>query len=101
MRRADECELDEVSGPPEASLESCDEAAEATPRQRGECPAQLLDEFVHRMADHGRSIQGDLMQADPEYAMWQLARARTTDDAPLRQVAAQLFACLDPGTRAA
>lgn len=76
-----------------ASLEACDESAVDAPR-REDCPTVLLERFGDRMAEHGRTILPAVMLADREYAMWQLARARMTEDAELRQLAAELFSRL-------
>ena len=59
------------------------------------CPTELLGSFTLLMAGHGRCVSSSMMLGDREYAMWQLARARATDDPPLHRVAAQVFARLD------
>jgi hypothetical protein len=78
----------------ETSLEASDESPEpdATPRY---CPTTLLASFALLMAGHGRCVNTDMMLGDREYAMWQLACARATDDAELCDVAARLFAYFD------
>jgi hypothetical protein len=77
-----------------ASLEASDEreAQEASPRY---CPTGLLAGFALLMAGHGRCVITDMMLGDREYAMWQLALARGTEDAELQDVAARLFAYFD------
>ena len=59
------------------------------------CPTALLSAFALLMAGHGRCIVTSMMLGDREYAMWQLARAHTMQDAELREVAARLFAYFD------
>ncbi len=77
-----------------ASLEACDQVAEAgvTPRY---CPTGLLASFALLMAGHGRCVMTDMMLGDREYAMWQLGYARAMDDAELSAVAVRLFAYFD------
>lgn len=77
-----------------SSLEASDEdqGAEATPRY---CPLELLASFALLMAGHGRCVNTDMMLGDREYAMWQLACARATDDAELDAIASRLFAYFD------
>jgi hypothetical protein len=81
----------------EPSLEACDESLDDSLVAPGgpACPPALLREFVKLMAAHGRDIRPELMLLDREYAMWQLARARTAHDSVLHRVAAQVFAYLD------
>jgi len=59
------------------------------------CPTELLATFTLLMAGHGRCVSGDMMLGDREYAMWQLARAHTLADEPLRAVAVTLFSYFD------
>jgi hypothetical protein len=77
-----------------SSLEASDEdqGIEATPRY---CPMKLLAKFALLMAGHGRCVNTDMMLGDREYAMWQLACARATDDAELDAIASRLFAYFD------
>ena len=77
-----------------SSLEACDEeqGIESTPRY---CPMGLLASFALLMAGHGRCVNTDMMLGDREYAMWQLACARATDDAELDAIASRLFAYFD------
>lgn len=76
-----------------ASLEASDEFHQAaSPRY---CPTGLLASFALLMAGRGRCVNTDMMLGDREYAMWQLACARATDDAELGLVAARLFAYFD------
>ena len=56
------------------------------------CPTRLLGAFALLMAGHGCCVNTSMMLGDREYAMSQLARAHTLHDAPLREVAARLFA---------
>jgi hypothetical protein len=76
------------------SLEAGDErdGLEVSPRY---CPTGLLAGFALLMAGHGRCVITDMMLGDREYAMWQLACARATEDRELQQVAARLFAYFD------
>lgn len=76
------------------SLEASDEfqLERATPRY---CPTGLLAGFALLMAGHGRCVNTDMMLGDREYAMWQLACARATDDAELAALASRLFAYFD------
>ena len=81
------------AAPRGASLETCDElTAAASPRY---CPTGLLATFALLMAGRGRCVNTDMMLGDREYAMWQLACARATDDAELAEVAGRLFAYFD------
>lgn len=75
-------------------LAAADEALgfEATPRY---CPTALLASFALLMAGRGRCVNTDMMLGDREYAMWQLACARATDDAELAAIAARLSAYFD------
>jgi hypothetical protein len=76
-----------------ASLEACDDyEAEATPRY---CPTGLLQGFSLLMAGRGRCVNTDMMLGDREYAMWQLACARASDDPELVSLAVRLFFYFD------
>lgn len=77
-----------------ASLEASDEFQDAAGSPRY-CPITLLASFALLMAGHGRCVITDMMLGDREYAMWQLACARATDDRELDAVAARLFAYFD------
>ena len=59
------------------------------------CPTELLGTFTLLMAGHGRCVSAAMMLGDREYAMWQLARAHTLADEPLRAVAVRLFTYFD------
>jgi hypothetical protein len=75
------------------SLEACDDFdSDASPRY---CPIGLLQGFALLMAGRGRCVNTDMMLGDREYAMWQLACARATDDAELSALAARLFPYFD------
>ena len=76
------------------SLEASDEdqGFAGNPRY---CPTELLASFALLMAGHGRCVNTDMMLGDREYAMWQLACARATDDPELASIAARLFAYFD------
>jgi hypothetical protein len=78
----------------EASLDASDElqALDDSPRY---CPTSLLATFALLMAGRGRCVNTDMMLGDREYAMWQLACARATDDPELCAVAGRLFAYFD------
>jgi len=65
------------------------------PRRPRYCPVDLLAGFALLMAGHGRCVNTDMMLGDREYAVWQLAWARATDDAELVEVAARLFGYFD------
>ena len=82
------------AGAPASSLEACDEdlGLESTPRY---CPTALLAGFALLMAGHGRCVNTDMMLGDREYAMWQLACARASDDPELAAIAARLFGYFD------
>ena len=77
-----------------SSLETPDEfrTLDGSPRY---CPTELLASFALLMAGHGRCVITDMMLGDREYAMWQIACARATDDPELDAVAARLFAYFD------
>ncbi|GAB3769080.1 hypothetical protein GCM10028796_33680 [Ramlibacter monticola] len=59
------------------------------------CPTGLLASFALLMAGRGRCVNTDMMLGDREYAMWQLACARATDDPELEAIATRLFAYFD------
>ena len=82
------------AGDAASSLEASDEdqVLESSPRY---CPTDLLASFALLMAGHGRCVNTDMMLGDREYAMWQLACARATDDAELDAIASRLFAYFD------
>ena len=73
------------------------DTADGAPAAAGQryCPTDLLDSFALLMAGHGRAVNTSMMLGDREYAMWQLARAHTLGDAPLREISARLFAYFD------
>ena len=76
-----------------ASLEVPDDfEADATPRY---CPTGLLQGFSLLMAGRGRCVNTDMMLGDREYAMWQLACARASDDPELVALAIRLFFYFD------
>jgi hypothetical protein len=79
---------------PADSLDACDgvEAASGPPRY---CPVEQLARFALLMAGRGRCVHTDVMLGDREYAMWQLACARATEDRELADLAARLFAYFD------
>jgi hypothetical protein len=76
------------------SLEAADDFAgqDESPRY---CPIALLASFALLMAGHGRCVNTDMMLGDREYAMWQLACARASDDPELAAVSSRLFAYFD------
>lgn len=82
------------SQPTGVSLEASDEfeTLAGSPRY---CPTGLLASFALLMAGHGRCVNTDMMLGDREYAMWQLACARATDDGELGVLASRLFAYFD------
>lgn len=71
-------------------LDASDDAGDmlAPPRY---CPTGLLAAFALLMAGHGRCVSTAMMLGDREYAMWQLACARTLGDEDLAETAARLF----------
>jgi hypothetical protein len=83
-----------MGNPSADSLEASDEfeAASHSPRY---CPTELLARFTLSMAGRGRCVNTDMMLGDREYAMWQLACARATDDPELASLAERLFAYFD------
>jgi hypothetical protein len=82
------------AGLAQSSLEASDDlhAYGGSPRY---CPTELLASFALLMAGHGRCVITDMMLGDREYAMWQLACARATDDEELVAVATRLFSYFD------
>ena len=54
------------------------------------CPTRLLASFALLMAGHGRCVNTDMMLGDRDYAQWQLACARETEDPELTEVAEHL-----------
>jgi hypothetical protein len=54
-------------------------------------PARILEAFTVRMAGHGFSVSGTLMNHDRRYALEQLRYAHTMADAALRELAVELF----------
>lgn len=83
-----------AAGKAASSLETSDdfEGLGASPRY---CPTGLLATFSLLMAGRGRCVHTDMMLGDREYAMWQLACARASDDAELAAVASRLFGYFD------
>ena len=76
-----------------APLEASDDfEADASPRY---CPTGLLQDFALLMAGRGRCVNTDMMLGDLEYAMWQLACARASDDPQLVALATRLFFYFD------
>ncbi|MES2483847.1 MAG: hypothetical protein V4609_17820 [Pseudomonadota bacterium] len=75
------------------SLEACDDAEGPPPHDSD--PSARIARFCQLMLAQGRVVTPAVMLADREYAMWQLARARASDDAQLRGLAGQLFTWLD------
>lgn len=67
-------------------------------RQRGNehvWPAPVLQAFTMRMAGHGFSVSGTMMNHDKGYALELLRQAHTLADAPLRELAVELFRHLE------
>lgn len=54
-------------------------------------PRAALEAFTTRMAGHGFSVSGTLMNHDRRYALEQLQQAHTLADEPLREMAVGLF----------
>jgi ABC-type phosphate transport system auxiliary subunit len=54
-------------------------------------PASVLEAFAVRMAGHGFSVSGTMMKHDGNYALEQLRLAHSLADAPLRELAVELF----------
>ena len=85
--------VDPVAATVESSLETSDDfELDAAPRY---CPTGLLQGFALLMAGRGRCVNTDMMLGDREYAMWQLACARATDDPELSGLATRLFFYFD------
>jgi hypothetical protein len=89
-----------AAGAAGSSLEASDEDQPVgrTPRY---CPMGLLASFALLMAGHGRCVNTDMMLGDREYAMWQLACARATDNPELEAIASRLFAYFDDAQHSA
>jgi hypothetical protein len=81
-----------LAGTVESSLEASDDFEPGAPRY---CPTGLLQGFALLMAGRGRCVNTDMMLGDCEYAMWQLACARATDDPELVALATRLFFYFD------
>ena len=83
-----------ASAPAGSSLDVSDDDLDParTPRY---CPTGLLASFALLMAGHGRCVNTDMMLGDREYAIWQLACARATDDPELAAISSRLFAYFD------
>jgi hypothetical protein len=58
-------------------------------------PADLLDDFIFRMAATGQCVSSSMMLGSREYAIEKLSGAHTLDDDGLRQLAVQMFAYFD------
>ena len=54
-------------------------------------PRSVLQTFTIRMAGHGFSVSGTLMNQDKAYALEQLQQAHTLADDKLRELAMELF----------
>ena len=80
--------------PSAGSIEASDDV-EAAPHSPRYCPTELLARFALLMAGRGRCVNTDMMLGDREYAMWQLACARATDDPEIVALADRLFAYFD------
>lgn len=70
-----------------AHLEQHPAAGHAVPAPQ----AEVMNEFVLRMASHGHSVSGTLMKFDRQYALEQLSHAHTMADEGLRALAMRLF----------
>lgn len=75
------------AGPP---MEGCDEGEDSS-RVPSACPLDLLGTFCRLMAVQGWDVSASRMLSDRDHALWQLARARTSDDEELHRLASQLF----------
>ena len=85
--------IDPAAGTVESSLDTSDDIElDVAPRY---CPTGLLQGFALLMAGRGRCVNTDMMLGDREYAMWQLACARATDDPELSGLATRLFFYFD------
>jgi hypothetical protein len=80
--------------PEPRSLDASDEFDELTD-PACYCPLRLLAAFSLLMSGHGRCVNTGMMLGDREYAIWQLARAHTLDDAELREITVKLFGYFD------
>ena len=78
----------------QSPMEPCDDFDDAQHAPRY-CPTDLLADFALLMAAHGRCITTAMMLGDREYAMWQLACARTLGDDNLKDAATRLFSYFD------
>lgn len=58
---------------------------------RPQWPTSVLQAFSVRMAAHGFSVSGTMMNNDKAYALEQLRHAHTLADSPLRELAVELF----------
>jgi hypothetical protein len=67
----------------------------AAPDSEHYCPMEMLARFTLLMAGHGRCVSTDMMLGDRDYAMGQLACARTLQDGELAQVAQRLVDYFD------
>jgi hypothetical protein len=59
--------------------------------RRHNWPSPALQAFTMRMAGHGFSVSGTLMNQDLAYALDQLSQAHTLADSRLREMAVELF----------
>ena len=91
--RAGPATVPPAAGAAASSLDASDEFEAASPPRY--CPTGMLQDFALLMAGRGRCVNTDMMLGDREYAMWQLACARATDDAELSALAARLFSYFD------
>ena len=62
-------------------------------------PASTLHAFTVRMASHGFSVSGTLMNHDCGYALDQLRQAHTLADESLRALAVELFGSMRGSSR--
>ena len=84
-----------VHEPAAASLPGASDPAQSAAPAPRYCPIALLASFALLMAGRGRCVNTDMMLGDREYALWQLACARATDDPELAAIAARLCAYFD------
>ena len=77
-----------------SALTGAEAIAQLSPLPRY-CPTGLLAGFALLMAGHGRCVHTAMMLGDREYAIWQLACARSLGDEELAAVAKRLFAYFD------
>ena len=54
-------------------------------------PSPVIQDFTIRMAGHGFSVSGTMMNQDRGYALEQLGQAHTLADDRLREMAMELF----------